>query len=71
MQASWRAHIWRLSCLLSGNDVPSLVDRNVVVRCFKWEIWWVRRLIVMDRWRSEGSSRLVTSATAEHLWYPT
>ena len=66
MQASWRARKWRLSCLLSGNDVPSLVDRDVVVRCFNWKIGWVRRLIVTDWWRSEGSSRLVTSATAEH-----
>ena len=31
MQASWLAHIWRLSCLLIGNDVPSLVDINVEV----------------------------------------
>jgi hypothetical protein len=31
----------------------------------------VRRFIVTDRWRLEGSSRLVTSATAERLWYST
>ena len=31
MQASWRACIWKLSCLLSGNDVFPFVDRNVVV----------------------------------------
>ena len=35
MQASWRARIWSLSCLLSGNGVPSLVDRIVVVMCYR------------------------------------
>ena len=29
---SWCALIWRLMCLLSGNKVPSRVDRDDVVR---------------------------------------
>jgi len=71
MQASWRARICWLRCLLIGGDVPSLVERNVVARSLSWATWWARRCMVTDRWRSEGSSRLVTSATAERLWYST
>ena len=62
---------WRLNYLLGGNYVPPLVDRTVVSRSLRWELWSVRRFIVTDRWRLEGSSRLVTSATAERLWYST
>jgi hypothetical protein len=69
MQASWRARICGLSCLLIGSEVPSLVERNVVARSLSWATWWVERLMVTDWWRSEGSSKLVTSATAERLWY--
>ena len=71
MQADWRARICRLSCHLTGSEAPSLVERNVVARSLSWATWWVRRLVVTDRWRSGGSSRLVTSASVERLWYST
>ena len=70
MQAGSHARICRLSCRLIS-DVPSLVERNVVARALSWATWWVRRCTVTDWWRSEGSSKLVTSATAERLWYST